>query len=95
MDKETRDRLRREHEEKYNAICDRWGIVFTDWNYRMINETPESLAKKYAKDQHLNNVPLSLWDRMAGPNGHYVPGCKRLCEGVCALKRAACRSIGK
>ena len=37
----------------------------------LMPEDVETLAKKYEKDKNLNNIPLKLWDAIAG-NSTYI-----------------------
>lgn len=90
IDEETRDRLRQEHEEKYNQICIDRGIFFHEADFKWLGITKEELPDLYEEDRHLNNIPLRLWDNFPKFTGRGAPYMK-----VCILKRAAARSIGK
>lgn len=74
-----------EHEKKYEALAEKYGIRWTKNSPRFVGETLETLMKKYKKDVHLNNVPLKRWDMLASQMRMPIP----LYEKVCLAKYAA------
>jgi len=87
---EVQKRMREEHEAKYTALCEKFGVRWTSKSPRFVGETPLSLAAKYKADRYLNNVPLRLWDRLACAFLAYNQGCGlSLAEAVCMQKHAA------
>jgi len=51
------------HEEKYNTIIDGLGYEAVK-QYIPVNQ--QDIIDALVKDEHLNNIPLSLWDNAAG-----------------------------
>lgn len=47
-----------EHEKKYEALAEKYGIRWTRNSPQLVGETLETLMNKYKKDVHLNNVSL-------------------------------------
>ena len=84
-----------EHEQKYEDLCKRFGIAWTDKSPKLVRETTDSLREKHAQDRHLNNVPLALWDGLAYSFMVYNRGSRlSLAEVVCMEKHAAMKLIG-
>lgn len=98
--------MHEEHEKKYNDLIKKMGglkVVFAKLPWS-INE----LREKYEKDEHLNNIPLMKWDKIAGRvncgrhaeeqgdfrlyTGDWPSGCS-LAERVCILKQSAKRMV--
>jgi len=52
-----------EHRAKYEALARRLGV---DALLAIMPATPEQIREAYSADKHLNNIPLSVWDRAAG-----------------------------
>lgn len=56
-------------EETFNQenerLCKELGVRWEKADVSLVNETIESITKKYKEDEHLNNVPLRLWDALA------------------------------
>lgn len=83
-----------DHEKKYEELCKKHGVAWNSKSPRFVNETLESITKKYLEDEHLNNVPLYLWDIMA--SGFFMYNRSTglsLAEGVCMQKHAAIKLI--
>jgi len=74
-----------EHEKKYEALAEKYGIRWTENSPRLVGETLKTLMNKYKKDVHLNNVPLRRWDILAYNMRVPIP----LYEKVCLAKYAA------
>lgn len=61
---EVRTRQAREHFEKYETLTQRIGL---EKLIPLIPATPAAIAAALASgDEHLNTIPLSLWDRAIG-----------------------------
>ena len=56
------------HREKYGRVV---ALIGLDNLRLLMPEDIETLAKKYKKDNALNNIPLKLWDAIAG-NSAYI-----------------------
>ena len=56
------------HREKYGRVV---ALIGLDNLRLLMPEDVETLAKKYEKDKNLNNIPLKLWDAIAG-NSTYI-----------------------
>lgn len=56
------------HREKYGRVV---ALIGLDNLRLLMPEDIEILAKKYEKDNALNNIPLKLWDAIAG-NSAYI-----------------------
>ena len=56
------------HREKYGRVV---ALIGLDNLRLLMPEDIETLAKKYEKDNALNNIPLKLWDAIAG-NSAYI-----------------------
>lgn len=93
---------KQEHEAKYDAYIEAMGGVKA---FRWLMPRPiEVLRKAYTKDEHLNNIPLHLWDK-AHPSVFQIysryarninePGGWSLGDTVCLLKRVAVRLIAE
>lgn len=78
-----------EHEKKYDALAEKYGIRWTKNSPRLVGETLETLMNKYKKDVHLNNVPLRRWDILASQMR--VPILPY--EKVCLAKYAAVKML--
>ena len=78
-----------EHEKKYEALAEKYGIRWTKNSSRFVGETLETLMNKYKKDVHLNNVPLRRWDILASQMR--VPILPY--EKVCLAKYAAVKML--
>lgn len=84
-----------EHEQKYEALCEKHGVAWDKHSPKLVDETLDSLRAKYAEDEHLNNVPLKLWDALAFGFSACNPGHPlSLSEGVCMQKHAAKKLLG-
>lgn len=55
--------MRREHFKKYEALARKIGI---DALLTLMPVDRETMVVRLAADVHLNNVPLTMWDRAAG-----------------------------
>lgn len=82
--------MNREHHNKYAAMCKKHGVAWDEKSPRLVGETLASITAKHAKDEHLNNVPLTRWDTLA----HSFLSYNRhaglsLAEAVCMQKHAA------
>lgn len=77
--------MTKQHAEKYEALCQKYGIKWTTESPRLVGETIESMIEKYKQDEHLNNIPLKYWDALAMTMLNRQP----LYEKVCMSKYAA------
>lgn len=61
---------RRSHREKYEALADVVGIEELKAIILAHNITPEKIGRALAEgDEHLNTIPMQVWDRMALSTG--------------------------
>jgi hypothetical protein len=81
----------KEHYDKYEALCRKYGILWNDKSPRLVDETLKSITIKYEQDKSLNNVPLRNWDGLAIPLTT-ITGLS-LSECVCMEKHAAIKMI--
>ena len=95
-----------EHRTRYEALARRLGINAL---LAIMPATPKQIREAYSADKHLNNIPLSVWDRAAGrlyPNrandyriswiSPFTRDAARglsLAERVCVLKHVAVTRI--
>lgn len=84
-----------DHEQKYEALCSKYGVAWDDQSPALVKETLETLREKYAEDEHLNNVPLGLWDALAMTFLAYGHIALSLSEAVCMQKHAAKQLLGE
>lgn len=80
-----------DHEIKYENLCRKHGVLWRKTSPRLINETFESLLKKYKEDSSLNNVGLKLWDSIA--MSMLCSSSVPLYERVCMQKHAAIKML--
>lgn len=82
------------HEEKYEQMCQKYGVAWSKESPKRVGETLESLREKHKKDRHLNNVPLDRWDRLAVSflAYNYHSGLS-MSEVVCMEKHAAIKLL--
>ena len=83
--------MSKEHYDKYEALCNKYGVV---WISPILVDSVEELKRKYDEDPWLNNIPLKHWDMMATS---FLSYNKRtglsLTEAVCMQKHAAIRFL--
>ena len=88
---------RMSHHAYYSAIAKECGISFKRSN--MLPQIKEALAKG---DEHLNSIPLTIWDSMAIRNTARISTVLKehgdfysLAGGVCVMKTAAIEAASK
>lgn len=78
------------HEEKFRGLNEQFGMVWTEETPKLVGVTLAELTEKLKEDEHLNNIPLGLWDRMAEHFMAVNPGHGlSLADAVCMQKQAA------
>lgn len=82
-----------DHEKKYEKYAKKIGIKSLTG---LIPESPGRIRVAMAQDEHLNNIPLKLWDRhdhwvrtLAHNAGVEESGGWSLANTVCLLKHVA------
>lgn len=83
--------MSKEHYNKYEALCNKYGVK---WRSPILVDSVDELKRLYDEDQHLNNIPLKRWDKLANC---FLLFNKRtglsLAEVVCMQKHAARRLL--
>ena len=83
--------MSKEHYEKYEALCNKYGVK---WTSPVLVDSVEKLKTLYDEDPWLNNIPLRRWDALAEC---FLLNNKRtglsLAEAVCMQKHAAIRLL--
>ena len=83
--------MSKEHYDKYEALCNKYGVV---WKSPVLVDSIEELKRLYDEDPWLNNIPLRRWDALAEC---FLLNTKRsglsLAEAVCMQKHAAIRLL--
>ena len=80
---ETNDTTR-EHYEKYKAMVEKAGVDLSDSS--QFNK--EDMAEAYAKDKHLNTIPLVVFDTYYHHMQRHFPAGFSLAENCCLYKHA-------
>ncbi|MDY6958318.1 MAG: hypothetical protein SVK08_04100 [Halobacteriota archaeon] len=60
--------VKRQHREKFTLLAEKLGIGWPDENEKFMGRTLQQWSELYAKDEHLNNVPLREFDAYYGPH---------------------------
>lgn len=85
--------MSKEHYNKYEELCNKYGIK---WTSPSLVDSVEDLKQLYDQDPLLNNIPLKRWDMLANC---FLLFNKRtrlsLAEAVCMQKHAAIRLLEK
>lgn len=83
--------MSKEHYDKYEMLCNKYGVK---WRSPILVDSVDELKRLYDEDQHLNNIPLKRWDKLANC---FLLNNKRtglsLAEAVCMQKHAARRLL--
>ncbi len=81
-----------DHEAKYRALNTKFHIRWERQSPRLVGvQSAEKLAELYKADEHLNNIPLRVWDSMGASIQAYNRGTAALSQAelVCMCKQAA------
>ncbi len=78
------------HEQKYEALCKQYGVVWTKDSPRLVGITLKQLQSRFKTDEHLNNIPLRRWDSLAITFlAHNRNTGLSLADAVCMQKHSA------
>lgn len=81
-----KNKTTRQHYEKYDAMMKAVGLTLI--GARTEEFEPEHVAKCYAKDVHLNNIDLEVFDRYYFWMREKKGGPKSMADNVCMYKHA-------
>ncbi len=96
------------HFAKYEALTNQIGLTAIKAKI-LASFSIDYIKQKSGEDEHLNNIPLAIWDNMAGniavhprvklsmspPWNHFAANHLSLAERVCTLKHVAREHIAK